>query len=382
MAAHTLSLIIRRASLAIALLATFATSADAATQETRHRFGNNLFAAGHDVSINDSDVQGVFAAGTNVTVDSQVKDSVRVAGRTVRINGQVGQDIYAAGYNVSLNSLVGGDLIAAGYRVDIASGATVAKDVLAAGRFVTLSAPVTGNAMLAGQNVEIAAPITGSLEIHARNIRFSGTARVDGNLTYYSNKTIEIPATVIDPSRVRAVITPGPSIASIVTIVLTVIAVVLASMFVLALVFALIFRGSLAETRETMTAHPWHNLLFGLIVTGGLFGSIVVLAMSIIGIPLIPLMVILIPFALLAGYFTTAHAIGSKLLHRTPGPTSGFAAFGAILLGTLVLLALQIIPLLGWVITVLAVIIGLGAWFGTWLAPPKPAATITPHPAE
>src|SRR5262252_7930833 len=100
MAAHTLSLIIKRAAIAFALIATVATSADAASQETRHRFGNDLFAAGRNLSVTDNDVQDLFAAGTDVTVDAQIKESAHAAGKDVRISGQIGQSLYAAGYNV------------------------------------------------------------------------------------------------------------------------------------------------------------------------------------------------------------------------------------------------------------------------------------------
>jgi len=367
--AHRLHSIIKRITIALALLAAFAVSADAQPRATQHRFGDDVYAAARDARVTGDNIVDVFAIGRAVTVDAQVKETVHAAGNRVRVDGQIGQDLYAAGYNVDIESRIGGDVTAAGYRIELGANATVAKNLRAAGRYVTVRGPVSGNALLAGTDVEIAAPITGSVEIRARTIRFSPGAAIGGELIYTARQPVTVPAGVIDPARVKGTVIPGPSVASIIATVLIVLVIVLASTFVLALIFAALFKRTLTRTREVMSTHPWRNLLLGLLVTGGLFGSVAVLAVSLIGIPLIPLVVILIPFAILAGYFTTAHAIGSRLLKRAHENTSALAAFGAIALGLLVLLLLQLIPILGWVISVLAVIIGLGALFAMWLAP-------------
>jgi len=213
------------------------------------------------------------------------------------------------------------------------------------------------------------------VEIRAREIRFVPGARIGGDLTYYTTRQVDVPAAVIDRARVHANVNPGPSLAEIVITVVMVLAIVLGTLLLLALILALAFPRALQRTRRVMSAHPWRNLLFGVLMMGALFGSVAVLAMSLIGIPLIPLVLIVIPFALIAGYLTTAHAIGSKLLRRAQDANGGLATFGATLLGLLVLLVLGIIPVVGWIIGVLAVIAGLGAWFGVWFAPRPPQTT-------
>jgi hypothetical protein len=110
-------------------------------------------------------------------------------------------------------------------------------------------------------------------------------------------------------------------------------------------------------------AWPWRDLLLGIVAISALFGSIIVLAVSLIGIPLIPLILLLIPFVVFAGYLTTAHAIGALIIARARGvPGSFWAGLGAMLLGVLILAIVTSIPLLGWVIAVIAVILGIGAW--------------------
>jgi cytoskeletal protein CcmA (bactofilin family) len=277
--------------------------------------------------------------------------------------------VYAAGYEVDIEAPVGEDLTAAGYRVEIGRTAAVRGDVLARGRTIFLRGPVAGNVSLSGDTVEIAAPISGSAEIRAREIRFGEGARIDGTLNLSSREPVNVPANVIASDRVTANVLPADMGAFIGTLLAVVFSLILLG---LAAVFAYLLSDRLAGTRLVIASRPWGDLLFGIIATSALFGSIVVLTMSLIGIPLIPLVVIATPFVILAGYFTTAHAIGSVVIRRARLlPGNFWAAFGAIVLGAVVLALAMAIPLIGWVIAVLAVVVGIGAWLALLVWPAR-----------
>jgi hypothetical protein len=142
------------------------------------------------------------------------------------------------------------------------------------------------------------------------------------------------------------------------------------TMLALTAIFAFVARNGLPRARVVMLERPWRSLVLGVIATSAFFGSILVLAVLIVGIPLIPLVLLVTPFAILGGYLTTAHALGATLIaraRRTPG--SGWADLLAIVLGLIALVFVSVIPVLGWVIAVLAVIIGIGSWFGLILGP-------------
>jgi hypothetical protein len=241
--------------------------------------------------------------------------------------------------------------------------------VLARGRTIFLRGPVAGNVSLSGDTVEIAAPISGSAEIRAREIRFGEGARIDGTLNLSSREPVNVPANVIASDRVTANVLPADMGAFIGTLLAVVFSLILLG---LAAVFAYLLSDRLAGTRLVIASRPWGDLLFGIIATSALFGSIVVLTMSLIGIPLIPLVVIATPFVILAGYFTTAHAIGSVVIRRARLlPGNFWAAFGAIVLGAVVLALAMAIPLIGWVIAVLAVVVGIGAWLALLVWPAR-----------
>jgi cytoskeletal protein CcmA (bactofilin family) len=335
------------------------------TEPAHHAFGGTVFDAGREVRIAEPVAKNLFAAGETVTVDGDVGDTAHIAARNVRVNRAVGGNLYVAGYDVDINGAVAGDVIAAGYRVEISSSAMVGKDVLAAARSVLIRGPVAGDASLAGQSVEVAAPVSGSAEIRAAEISFAQGARIGGTLEYWSDHEINVPASVIASDRVTAHIVerpirgPGPAIAFIIGGIVFLILILLFTAL-----FVWLSGAFLARTRELFFARPWRNLLLGVVATSALFGAILVFAVSLVGIPLVPLMILLIPLVLFAGYVTTAYAIGAYALERMHiHGHSTLATFGAIIMGVVILALIGTIPLLGWVIAVFAVVFGLGTWF-------------------
>jgi len=357
------------ATFALLVIVSCAPARDNASDTGTHSSFGNMFASGGDVHLAGSTMKDLYAAGGTVTVDADVTESAHLAGRTVRVNRPVGEDVYAAGYEVDIEAPVGEDLNAAGYRVQIGRNASVGGDVLARGRTIFLRGPVAGNVSLSGDTVEIAAPISGSAEIRAREVRFGDGARIDGTLNVSSRERVDVPTSVIAPDRVTANVLPadmGVFVGNVLTVVFSLITLGLAA------VFAYVCRDRLAGTRAVIASRPWGDLLFGIIATSALFGSIVVLTMSLIGIPLIPLVVFATPFVIFAGYLTTAHAIGSVVIRRARLlPGNFWAAFGAILLGAIVLGLAMAIPLVGWVIAVLAVVVGVGAWLAMLVWPAR-----------
>ena len=329
--------------------------------QVEHRFGGDFYGAGVEVRIDDAAVEDLYAAGETITVDSNVRESAHTAGRQVRVNRAVGGDLYAAGYAVDIGGAVGGDVTAAGDRVGVGDGGSVGEDVLLAGRFVLIHGPISGDANLAGETVEIAAPISGSVEIRASEIRFSDDARIGGTLAYWSPNEIEIPATVIPPGRVTSHLVDrmGPGEDSIVGALVG----SLIFFIVVGAIFALVFPRILMRAQAKFSERPWVCLLIGFAATSALLGAIVVFAASIIGIPLVPLILLALPFALLAGYFTSAYLLGHRVLRlfRVEADSGRLATLGAVLAGIVILLIIGLIPMLGWVIVVLATVLGIGA---------------------
>ncbi|MCX5497030.1 hypothetical protein OSH11_20160 [Kaistia dalseonensis] len=328
-----------------------------------HRFGNSLFTTGMDVRVGQPGLRGLFAAGETVAIDSDISGTAHAAGRNVRFDAAVGGDAYAIGYSVSFDAPVTGDVTAAGYAVNVGAKGSIGGEAILGARYVNIDGPIAGNALLTGDVVEIGAPISGSAEIRAREIRFGPGAHIGGNLTYWSDRALNIPAEVIAPEKVTANIVAPPPVPPGMTHFIGGALMFLAVLLVAGVLLVWILMPVLADARGVLTNRPWRTFFAGIITLSALFGSVFVLSISLIGIPLVPVIILLIPFLLIAGYLTSAYVVGGALLDRVTGRISAsrWAAIGAILVGLVVLSILHAIPIFGWVVGVVATLLGLGA---------------------
>lgn len=355
---------LRIAACFLAVIAFMPSLAVAQDDEAEHRFAGDLYRAGADVHIDEGNIEDLYAAGETITVDTNVRESVHAAGRRIRLNRAIGDDVYVAGYAIDIGGAVQGDVTAAGYRVELGAAGSIGQDALLAGRSVYVRGAVAGDANLAGETVELSGPISGSVEIHASEIRFTDDARIDGTLTYWSPTTINVPATVIAPGRVTGHLIEDVSSRG--GFVRGFVRGLLAGLLFLMLIgalFALLFPRTLTRAQSKLSAKPWSGLLLGAVAVSALFGAMVVLGASIIGIPLVLLVALAVPFILMVGYLTAAYVLGHLALGliRVKLVEGRLAALGSVLVGLVLLLIIGLIPILGWIVLVFATLFGIGA---------------------
>ena len=346
------------------LIACFASAAFAAEDDGEHRFGGDLYRAGSEVRISETDVEDLFAAGETVIVEAGIAESVHAAGRTIRVNGAVGGDLYAAGETVEVHGAVTGDIAAAGRRVEIGAQGMAGDDVHLAGQAVVIRGPVMGDASLAGEEVVIAAPISGSVEIRASEIAFAENARIDGTLAYWSSEEAAIPAGTIAPARVTFHEVEDEGRRSALIAFLSSLAVLI----VLGAIYGLVFPQTLNRAELRIGTHPWGSALLGILALSALLGAIVVFALTIIGIPLALIALIAVPLALAAGYFTTAYYLGRFFLGvaRIDLKIGRLGAVSAVIAGVILLMIVGLVPVLGWLVALGAVLLGIGALSALW----------------
>jgi hypothetical protein len=131
----------------------------------------------------------------------------------------------------------------------------------------------------------------------------------------------------------------------------------------LALLIAVIFPGSLAAVSGSIEINPIKSAVAGFVGMLLIIPLGVLLAVSIIGLVLIPVEIILVSTAFLFGYVAAAAAIGRKLYAAMKRPRT--LPFWETLFGMVFLGVIGLIPVLGWLINSLAAIFGFG---GIWLA--------------
>ncbi|OIP84301.1 MAG: hypothetical protein AUK37_05790 [Rhodobacterales bacterium CG2_30_65_12] len=352
------------------LLLSFALPA-LAEDDTSWRFGGDAYIAGRNVDLAGAPVGDLFMAGDKITARADIDGSAHMAGRYVTLDARVGQNLYAAGMDVDVSGTVAGNVSIAGDTLKI--NEPVAGNLRAMGANVTLAAPVAGSAILGGESVALDAEIGGDLALAAQAVDWGDAARVRGELHVYANNPddIVVPERVASADRVirhemrdfdHATGMPGMERPGLFERLRGWLGAVLV-VGVLGTIFAAVAPGYLSTLRERALARPVKSGVIGLVGLSALLGSVVFLAMTGIGIVLIPVSLIAAVLLGISGYVVGAYVLGvwAVLMSGRPAPASTGARAAAAFVGAAIGALIGLIPWIGWLAVMAIFFVGAGA---------------------
>lgn len=357
---------------AIAVILAVLAGPAAAQDEARFEIGGDTFLAGRTVTFETAGADDLFAAGQRVRAATDLAGSAYLAGQDVTLEGTTGGDVHALGQTVTVAGDVGGDVSASGQ--DLRLSGAIGGDLRAAGSTVVVAGPVGGYALLGGEEVRIGAEIAGDVLLGAQTVRFDPGARIGGTLTLYEDDIGDtvVPESVIPADRVtrreieefesQAVPPALPTARDLIGRFLG--GVIMVAL--LAALIAALIPGHLAEMRRRVLAAPFRTMGVGFVAQSAIIGSVVVVAMTLIGLLLVPGILLLAGASALAGYVVGAYAFGVGLLllvgRAEPDslPERALAA-GA---GAFVAGVLGLVPFLGWLFVIAVSLTGIGAIVG------------------
>jgi MFS family permease len=128
-------------------------------------------------------------------------------------------------------------------------------------------------------------------------------------------------------------------------------------LFGVALLVAAVFPDPVARVRTFLTTRPGLSSLGGLAMVLGLIPVCVLLAVTIIGIPLIPVVVMFLVAMFLFGIAVSALWLGERL----PLFQAGKTPLKAVALGASVLVLVGLVPWIGTLVIVVAALVAAGA---------------------
>jgi hypothetical protein len=132
---------------------------------------------------------------------------------------------------------------------------------------------------------------------------------------------------------------------------------------VLAVILVAMFMPQLGRVSGELEGDLLRNFLIGLAIALLFFPIMVALAVSIIGIVLIPVWVILVGAACLFGYVAASHILGKKTLHAFR--LENRSMMTETLVGIILLSIVGLVPVGGFIIKMIAVLCGLGGVYAT-----------------
>ncbi len=324
---------VRRVAPVVALLLVVLAVVPAPTLAATRTGGTVTVEAGETI---DGDLE---AFGGNVVVHGTVDGDLDAFAGNVRILGEVTGDVEAAAGNVVVSGTVGGNVSAAGGNVQIGPNATIGGSFEAGAGTVTIQGEIGDGARIGASQIVVGpgASIGGDLEYDGELTQAPGAA-IGGEVV--RNPDLEVGGSAV------------PAIPGYVFDVFFVLTNLLVGALLL-LVFPGFSRG-LAERTED---RPGLTALVGVAVLVASPFALLLVAVTIIGLPLAVAGLALYLLAIWLGILYGRYVLGAWLL----GLIDRENRWAALLLGVLLMALLTEIPVLGGLLDLVVLVGGLGA---------------------
>lgn len=336
---------------------------------------DDLYVGGGTVILN-GDVNGdVIVGGGNVVINGSVSQDLTAGGGTVTVAGEVGDDVRVGGGNVSMLNEVKGDVIVGGGNVHIANGATIAGDLVAGAGTLVMDGVVKRNTMMAGGSILVNGTLDGMVEIRAEDVRFGSDARVMNKVRVFAPKEARIDegaqlANGTEYTQVaygkdrQAARIEGKKLLKPLLGFLTM-------LFVLEVVGLMIAAGFLASYFKTYSTKlvdkvldkPGRALFAGFAVAVLTPIVAMLLGITIIGSWLGILLGLGYAFMIAAAKIYASVVFGAWLWRLGSKGKTRVVDWKSAVIGAFLLAFLGLIPILGWILLVLAFLMALGGLY-------------------
>ena len=323
---------------------------------------DDLYAVGEDVRVDGTINGDLVAAGGTIALNGPVSGDVIALGGTLTLAGPVRGSVRIAGGQVTIQGPVERDGLMAGGTVEVPTAGRIGRDLLLGGGTTTVTGAVGRNVLASAGDMTFSGPIGGNLQTALGRLTLASGALVGGDLSYTSDEpaTIAPGATVRGRVEQRAPERQAQRAASPVGLAIGWLRGLI-GMFVLAAGFVLLFPLFSRSAEGALAASPARSFGIGLLVmlAGPLLAMLVFAIGLIVGGWWIGLFLLaLYGLALALGYVVCGLFVGDWLTTRQG--RAGLQPIAAALVGLAILLLVGLVPVVGWLISLLATVVGLG----------------------
>lgn len=322
----------------------------------------DYFGAGASASPASTVDGDAFVAGGQVDLNQTVTGDALLAGGGVSISGRIDGDLYATGGGVSIDAPVAGNARIAAGQVEITRrGQVFGKTTLVGGR-VTVLGKAGRQLTVFGEHVTLDGEVAGNVTIASRTLSIGPNARISGKLTYRGS----MPAQA-DPA---AVINGGINYLSFdfedetyqpVARVVAWVGVIAftVGLFLIGMLAIILAPQSTAHMSRLARGRPVSSLALGLVAIVCVPIAVVLLMLTIVGIPFAFMLLLSWPMILIFGYLAGVMAVSDAVA----GPSAEAKGRRIFLLamGLGIMLLFARVPFAGWCIGMLLLVMGVGA---------------------
>jgi len=333
---------------------------------------DDLYATGLKVLVEgvvDGDL--IAFAAEEVVISGQVTGNVIAIAPKVTVEGSVTKSVRATGRELEITGEVGGDVVAAVGKATFSSSSTVTGDVVVWSITVNAAGSIGGDFKGTQRRVALEGEVGGDVNLSVGRLTITGALTVGGDLDYRS----DVEASGLDQATVGGAVvhkTPVPPNIRIRALTLLTRILVVLGLSAAALLVAWGWpertakAGTAAGTRPLSAFGRGALVLLTPILLAGVAVLIVALAPASASLPLLAIFVplILVTAGIVLAMCLVVGIPAVLVLGRLLPGERGM--FGAIALGSLLAGVVWMIPLVGWIVPLVILPWGLGAWLLTF----------------
>jgi cytoskeletal protein CcmA (bactofilin family) len=341
-----------------------------------------VFRSGGSVVVSQDEIikEDLYISGGTIEINGDVKGDLIVGGGVVKVNGNVEGDLIASGGSISLSGNikesarlaagnieiqgdVGRDLVIFSGNGDLTKEALVGQDLIFYGGNLNVAGDIGQNLRGSANSVTIAGQVDKNVTVNVESLNVHSTAIINGHLTYKSSKKANIESgaqikgrvTHKLPSKAKSPRLPSFLTSTVIRTINFFLAYLAA--LLLGLLLLLTFPAQTKKIADKIGSAPFKTIAAGFITLAVLPIAAILIAFTIIGLPLSILTLFYYLTLLYMGKIFVGLFVGEKLFGLT-GKTVRPA--WALTTGLLTILLLGLVPYLGYIVRLLYILFGIG----------------------
>ncbi len=329
---------------------------------------DNVYVVGGNVAVSSAIDGDIFAAGSMLFISGKENGDITAVGGTVNIAGASAEDIRLIGGNVTIGGNFSGEVMVIGGQIMVTPDTQIKKDSHIIGGMLSFSGNASGNLSMSGGTIYINGTIEKNLTIKtAKKVVIGSGAVIKGNLEYsaLSEASIEEGAQILGITTFHKIEKAGAGRNSGAVFGflfgLFALSYLIKLLLILTATYLLwyIWRKDSADIVRLAKSHFGHSLFRGFVFLVAVPAAAIISLVTVIG-AFAGLFGLLLYAAILILAVPVAVLLAASLLMKNRADFKWFH----ILLGAVVLMAVNIIPFVGWIAALIVYLAALGALLG------------------
>lgn len=313
-----------------------------------------IYKVGRTVDVTGTVNGDIFCAGQTVTIDANVNGDVICTAQTITVDGIVNGNLRLAGQTITLGSKNSKNASLVAQDVTVQNNSTIGGDLSVFANSVILNGIVGRDVTGTLHNMTVNNQVGRDLSVRINKLTLGSSAVINGNVDYTSpTKLTSQNGAVIDGTTTyrlaqvhhRLSIWAGP--------VIIFRLIWLVGLLVLGLVLVALFPKIFDKWGKIAKSRVWMALLIGFISMFAVPLIILILSLTVIGIPLAMLVILGWLVTAILSVPVAAYFVGNLVLRKKIMPVI------AMLVGSLILVVISMLPVIGFIVMLLAY------WFST-----------------